>query len=238
MEPVIGVVEWPCLDEYGNKVYTTPMAIINWILRLNGAPRGIYPSRPEQFLDKRISELKEVTPDELRQLREWVLGCDAIIKPGCNRIYPHDNLIYDIATENDIPYLGICGGMQIMRNHKIPFVSNIKNETNINHFLQGGEYAHSVNIVNGSKLQSILEKDTIMVNSKHSYHVPDEGLKHVGAYAGDGIIEALEDNDRTFNIGVQWHPELLPDDPNSVRIFGAFMDSARQYQKEKHKRVF
>ena len=51
-----------------------------------------------------------------------------------------------------------------------------------------------------------------MVNSRHNYHIPNSGCQ----------------------IGVQWHPELLPkDDENSQIIFGELIEHAKQYHKNK-----
>ena len=229
-KPVIGIVGLPCEDLDGNAIYAVPVNMVNWVLKLGGEPKVIYTTQLEDFLTKRLSVMNKPTVEELEKLKEWVLECDAVIKPGCKRIYCHDSEIYSIVSENNIPYLGICGGMQLMRNHKTEYMPNIKNETIIEHCSKD-TYAHSINLVPGSKLQSILEANIILVNSRHSYHIPDSGIKSVGAYADDGIIEALEDNDKLFNIGVQWHPELLHDDPNSIRLFSAFIDSAKQYSK-------
>lgn len=235
--PTIGIVGLPCLDNVGNKIYAVPTVIVKWILRLGGNPKIIFTPQLEDFVNKKIPDLNQPSIEELKKLRDWIFECDAVIKPGCKRLYPHDNEIYSIVSEYNIPYLGICGGMQLMRNHKIEYMPNVKNETAIEHYSKD-TYAHSITLVPGSKLQSILETDTILVNSRHSYHVPDSGLKSVGAYADDGIIEALEDHTKTFNIGVQWHPEIIQDDPNSTKLFSTFIKSARQYQKVEHRRVF
>ena len=229
-KPVVGIVGLPCLDMNENKIYGVPVVIVDWILRLGGKPKVIFPAQIEDYVNKRISELNKPTIEELEKLKKWVLECDGIIKPGCRRVYPYDNEIYSVVSDNDIPYLGICGGMQLMRNHKTEYLANKKNESIINHY-SSDTYAHSINLVPGSKLQSILDTNVILVNSKHSYHIPDSGLKNVGAYADDGIIEALEDPKKTFNIGVQWHPELLQDDPFSIRLFDAFIYNTKKYQK-------
>jgi putative glutamine amidotransferase len=41
-------------------------------------------------------------------------------------------------------------------------------------------------------------------------------------WAGDGVIEAIEHPDRTFVLGVQWHPEVLAD----LRLFEALAAAA------------
>lgn len=231
MKPIIGIVEWPYIDKDGDKIYEIMIPIVEWIIRSGGRPIGIFPTAIDEYLDKKIPEINEMNRFELAELKQSIQMCDGIIKPGATRIYPHENIIYDMTCELDMPYLGICGGMQIMRNHNTEYAPNVKNDTLIKHHSKE-EYAHEVNIVKDSKLHSILNKDSIMVNSRHNFHVPDSGIKRVAAKASDGIIEALEDTKKLFNIGVQWHPELLPaDDENSINLFGEFIESAKTYKK-------
>jgi putative glutamine amidotransferase len=65
---------------------------------------------------------------------------------------------------------------------------------------------------------------TVTVNSFHHQAVKDvgRGLRKV-ALAGDGVIEALEGGSDRFLLGVQWHPERMPDDPFARRLFQAFV---------------
>ena len=232
-KPIIGIVEWPYYDKDNDKMYEVMMPIVEWIIRSGGRPIGIFPSQIENFLEKRSQEIDEMTVTELRELKESIMMCDAIIKPGATKIYPHESTIYDMVTKQDMPYLGICCGMQIMRNHEVEYKPNIKNDSEVEH-KSNNEYAHAVNIVNNTRLHSILDKDIIEVNSRHSFHVADAGNKKASAYAPDGVIEALEDSNKLFNIGVQWHPELLPPtDENSINLFGEFIESAKVYQKRK-----
>jgi putative glutamine amidotransferase len=52
-----------------------------------------------------------------------------------------------------------------------------------------------------------------------------EGL-HEAAYAEDGTIEALEDPERRFTLGVLWHPEEGED----YALFKALVDQASEYR--------
>lgn len=231
MAPIIGIVEWPYFDKDNDKIYEVVNPIVEWIVRSGGIPMGIFPTQIENFVDKKIPELEKMTPTELKNLKEAIMMCDGIIKPGATRIYPHESKIYEYACDLNMPYLGICGGMQIMRNHNTEYVPNIKNESNITHQSKE-DYVHEVNIIKNSRLYSILNKDNIIVNSRHNYHIANPGLKQIAAYANDGIIEAIEDRDKLFNIGVQWHPESMPiDDENSINLFGEFIESAKIYKK-------
>jgi putative glutamine amidotransferase len=53
--------------------------------------------------------------------------------------------------------------------------------------------------------------------------VADPGSLTVTGWAGDGVVEALEDPARRFLLGVQWHPETSRD----VRLFQALVAATR-----------
>ncbi len=67
------------------------------------------------------------------------------------------------------------------------------------------------------------------VNSLHH-----QALDRVGAgltvsgRAADGTVEALELPSARWCLGVQWHPELLPDDPRERGLFDGFVHACRE----------
>ena len=69
-----------------------------------------------------------------------------------------------------------------------------------------------------SLLYSLVKRDHISVNSMHHQAVldPAPGFR-VSARAEDGLIEAVEQPDRRFFLGVQWHPEHMWQDYRSGR---------------------
>lgn len=231
MKPLIGIVEWPYLDKDDDKIYEIVTPIVEWVVRSGGKPIGLFPTQIDEFIDKRIFDLNEMNEIELKELKESIMMCDGIIKPGALKIYPHESKIYEYAYAENIPYLGICAGMQIMRNHNVEYKSNVKNDSSIIHHSKE-DYIHLVKLAPYTKLSSIIGKEEIMVNSRHKYHVIDAGSKNIAAYSEDGYIESLEASDKLFNIGVQWHPELLPvEDKNSQKLFNNFVESAKTYKK-------
>lgn len=54
--------------------------------------------------------------------------------------------------------------------------------------------------------------------------MPHTKLSQV-AYSEDGIIEAIEDKNKRFFIGVQWHPESLMEDRYSDKLFSYFIET-------------
>lgn len=95
-----------------------------------------------------------------------------------------------------------------------------KLESNIHN--QSSKYVHEIYFNKNSKLFEIIKNDKILVNSRHNYYVIKTNLL-ITAISNDNIIEALEDPNKKFFIGLQWHPESLKQDLNSQKIFDAFI---------------
>jgi putative glutamine amidotransferase len=85
-----------------------------------------------------------------------------------------------------------------------------------------------------TKLGGILGDQEFNVNSSHHQAIGRvaDGLR-VTAKAPDGIVEGLEDPVHPFYVGVQWHPEDMPGESSASAIFGAFVEAARKYAREK-----
>lgn len=66
------------------------------------------------------------------------------------------------------------------------------------------------------------------VNSLHHQGVETvgQGLKVVGT-APDSLVEAFEVPNHPFAIGVQWHPEAMPDRTDMQAIFRALVAAAQ-----------
>lgn len=135
-------------------------------------------------------------------------------------------LLLRAAVARDLPVLGICRGMQLMavayggRLHQhLPDVLG-----HSGHRPMGGPKfgEHPVRLAAGSLCHKILG-DEVVVNSFHHQGVADPGrLVAAGWCAGDDLVEAVEDPNRRFTIGVQWHPE----DSTDFRVFEALVEAA------------
>lgn len=130
------------------------------------------------------------------------------------------------ALEADMPVLGICRGMQLMavacggRLHQhLPDVLG-HHDHRPSTGAKFGE--HPVVFAPGSRCHALLG-DSAIVNSLHHQGVADPGaLTPVGWSPEDGLVEALEDPEHTFVVGVQWHPE----DTTDFRLFAAHVAAA------------
>ncbi len=88
---------------------------------------------------------------------------------------------------------------------------------------------HTVNLVPGSRLATILTAEMVRVNSFHHQSAQQVGRSLVvTAAAPDGVIEGLECPDHSFCLGVQWHPESpIGNQEGMERLFQALVEAAR-----------
>ena len=145
--------------------------------------------------------------------------CDGIILPGGDK--PNIN-IYKIIKYlyiSNKPTLGICLGMQQLAL----FFDGKYNRLLTNKHQSNKEYVHEVIIADNSLLYKILGKKRIMVNSRHNDYITYTKASRV-AYSKDYLIEAIEVQNHKFMLGVQWHPESLYFDNNSIKIFDYFIN--------------
>lgn len=161
---------------------------------------------------------------------------------------PHEKL-YDLDAERDDieiqlvrqaaqdnkPFLGICRGLQIAN---VAFGGTLY--THIPDQLPGAlqhtnfpdhpwDYlAHPVQVSEGSRLAEILGEPIVQVNSLHHQGIKDlaADFKAV-ASAPDGLIEAIELPEHPFAVGVQWHPECLPQDARMQNLFRALVRASQ-----------
>lgn len=163
-------------------------------------------------------EINVVCIPIFKNSKKIIKQCDGVILPGGNEINNDDIKIIKYLYKIDKPTLGICLGMQEMALSLNGQVCKL--ESNIHN--QSSKYVHEIYFNKNSKLFEIIKNDKILVNSRHNYYVIKTNLL-ITAISNDNIIEALEDPNQKFFIGLQWHPESLKQDLNSQKIFDAFI---------------
>lgn len=235
MKPTIGIIEWPYYDKDNDHIYEVMTNLVNWINYIGGYPIGIFPTQSVDFVSEKLSEIPAITDKETMDLYNLINKCDAIIKPGATRIYEHERLIYDQVARIDMPFLGICAGMQIMAGHgKQIYNIPVPKDDKCHIYVEHKNARHNVNIKRGTRLYDILRQDTIDVESRHRYHIATPGSQKISGVADDGVIEAIENPRCYFHIGVQWHPELEPfSNQDSENLFANLVYQAKVYSKRK-----
>lgn len=122
------------------------------------------------------------------------------------------------ALISSIPVLGICRGFQTLNiaagGGLILHLPDWSTKVCHRYKSRGANPGHTVEIARGSNFAAVTGAGETAVNTYHHQGITDvelaPGLKAV-AYAGDGLIEALEKPGRGFFFAVQWHPERSRD---------------------------
>jgi putative glutamine amidotransferase len=137
------------------------------------------------------------------------------------------------AQDADLPLLAICRGMQIVAAEgggtllqHLPDVLGTDEHRRVPGTLDE-QNAHGVDLTPGSLAARAVGSESASVRSHHHQaldRVP-AGWHVTGRAAGDGLTEAIERDDRTFCLAVQWHPE---GDPRSA-VIAALVAAARTH---------
>jgi putative glutamine amidotransferase len=177
--------------------------------------------------------------------------------PKLGRLYPEreitDFTLLDYSEQNNKPVLGICFGVQSLNVYRggslvqdIPAIVSgsvahdnderseckpdraqpVNDDDAADHPKDPAR--HLVRVSEGSLIAKLAGKTEVEVNSYHHQSVQDPGRNlKITAVAPDGVVEALEDTQGRFVVGVQWHPERgFQNDPLSQALFRSLIQAA------------
>jgi len=143
--------------------------------------------------------------------------------------------LMELVLQKHLPFLAICRGFQVL-NVALGGDLYTHIEDQLDNALKHDWYpefprdkrSHTVSLTHGSILHEIFQANEVPVNSLHHQGVArvGDGLKAI-ALAPDGLVEGLVVKDEKFAVGVQWHPECLPDDPKMQALFKAFITACQ-----------
>ena len=174
-------------------------------------------------------------------------GCDVDpvlygeeILPSCGSTDPrrdtYEKELLLFARENNKPVLGICRGIQLINAALGGTLWQDLQENGFGpHRLSDGERntpTHTVRLREGSPLAEIYGKAEIGVNSFHHQAVKTlaPGLT-ADAFSQDGVIEGLHAAEGPFLLAVQWHPEMMFDSREQVRLAEALIRACREAEE-------
>jgi putative glutamine amidotransferase len=155
-----------------------------------------------------------------------------------------DSAILDHALAAHKPVLAICYGCQILNVHQggtllqdIPAQQPGKDahgKTDLAASAATKDLEHGATLAEGSCLQKLAGATHVTINSSHHQSIDRPGEKlRVTARATDGIIEGVElQSPDDWVVGVQWHPERMPDDPFAQKLFADFVSAAHKARQE------
>ncbi len=190
-------------------------------------------------------------------VKDLLSDCDGILIPGGFGDRGVDGKISasKYARENNIPYLGICLGMQTA---VIEFAKNVLNlkEANSSEFNSRGEYsvidlmpdqqgnlpkggtmrlgAYPCKIRSGTLLERAYNKTDIEERHRHRYEFnnkyrelfEENGMLVSGTSPNGMLVEAVEIPTNRFFVGVQYHPEFKSRPNHAHPLFKEFIKAS------------
>ncbi|WOD43637.1 CTP synthase [Hwangdonia lutea] len=164
--------------------------------------------------------------------------------------------------ENNIPFFGICLGMQMAviefarhvlniadadstemnaatKNPVIDLMEEQKNITDKGGTMRLGAWACDLKI--GSKVRDIYKAETINERHRHRYEfnsnyksqIEEAGMVATGLNPETGLVEIVEIPEHPWFVGVQYHPEYKSTVANPHPLFVAFVKAALNNHKRK-----
>jgi gamma-glutamyl-gamma-aminobutyrate hydrolase PuuD len=129
------------------------------------------------------------------------------------------------AIEADLPFLGICRGIQVLNVARDgDLVQHLPDSVGHDGHspVPGKMSSHEVRITPTSALGKILgERADVPTHHHQAVRRLGKGLVAV-AWTDDQVVEAVELQGHRFGIGVQWHPE----EDDDMRLLEAFVAAA------------
>ncbi|MFQ7292921.1 MAG: CTP synthase [Monoglobales bacterium] len=206
---------------------------------------------------------EEVTPETAEELLK---DSDGILVPGGfgERGVEGKIIAAQYAREHDIPYLGICLGMQIA---VIEYARNVLGYMDAHSSELAPETTHPVidlmpeqkdvedlggtmrlglypcKITEGTLAHKIYGADLIYERHRHRYEfnnfyrkeLIDAGLVISGQSPDDKLVEMVEVPDHPWYIGVQFHPEFKSRPNHAHPLFREFIGAALKKNKDEIK---
>lgn len=178
-------------------------------------------------------------PDELLDILDaLVLSGGADLDPASYSAEPHDRTrgykaerdrfeiaLAQRALERDLPVLGICRGMQLLNVACGGTLEQHLADSELHIHTPGQFSDHDVRLEPGSLAARALGAERVATRSHHHQGVDrlGEGVTATGWAEPGGVIEAIELPERSWALGLLWHPE---EDRNNPAV-AALAEAAR-----------
>ncbi|MBC6606711.1 CTP synthase [Hymenobacter sp. BT188] len=207
----------------------------------------------------RSIQSEHITPENVAQLLQGVDG--VLVAPGFGeRGFEGKVCAVRHVRENNIPFFGICLGMQVAMVEFARHVLNLPNanstemdpltptpviammEEQKNITQKGGTMrlgAYDCDLRRGSKAAKAYGRNHISERHRHRYEFNNEyleqfeaaGMVASGLNPGTGLVEVIELNGHPWFVAGQFHPELKSTVENPHPLFVRFVRAAIQHHK-------
>ncbi len=241
--PRIDLREWnEMLDRIKNRTRSVTIGLVGKYVQLHDAYLSVAEAlRHAGYALGAIVNIKWIDSETITEenVGQTLSDCAGIIVPGGfgNRGIEGKVITANYCREHDLPYLGICLGMQVAviafarfvaglpdansgefdpeSKHKVIDFLPDQNE----HVAKGGTLrlgAYPCHVRPGTQMFRAYGKEHISERHRHRYEfnndfrdrLKEKGLVISGTSPDDYIVETVEIPDTRFYIGVQYHPEF------------------------------
>jgi putative glutamine amidotransferase len=233
MKPLIGItsyaeeIRWGVWEEEAALV---PLSYVRAVEHAGGRPLVVPPS--DDGLEETLRVLDGLILSGGGDLDPDLYGAAAHAEtdtPRRERDAAELHLL-QAALERDMPVLAVCRGSQLLNVARGgDLVQHLPDELgHERHKHEPGQFSdHDVRVDPDSRVGALLGQHAPVKSHHHQgYGRIGDGLREA-AWADDGTVEALEDPEKRFAVGVLWHPEEGED----FALFRALVDEARAFRE-------
>lgn len=248
--------------ELSNKKVT--IAVVGKYIELQDAYKSIYEALRHAAIHKGIDlEILRVSSEDLGKVRALSRKVAGILVPGGFGSRGVEGKIHavKICREKNIPYFGICMGMQVAA---IEFARNVcglkaansleldeatphpiislmesqKNVTEKGGTMRLGNYPC---LLLGGKSKKLYGKKEILERHRHRFEFNDaykkefesKGMQFTGLGSTNQLVEIIELKKHPWFVGCQFHPEFKSSPIAPHPLFSGFVESALHYTSSK-----
>ena len=193
--------------------------------------------------------------------RELLADYDGLLVPGGFGIRGVEGMVEAVrhARENNLPFFGICLGLQtaiieharnvcgledsnsseFKRDCEHPVISLLETQRDVDNM--GGTMrlgAYPCELTHGSRAAAIYEFNQVSERHRHRYEVNNayretltkHGMRLVGLSPDKSLVEMVELPDHPWYICCQFHPELKSRPMRPHPLFASFIGAAKEYK--------
>lgn len=269
--PEPDLTEWnKFLDKLTHPQYTVDIALVGKYVELQDAYKSIL----ESFVHAGAANECKVNVHSIHSeflnndnVEEKLGNMDAVlVAPGFGERGLEGKIVaVRYARENNVPFFGICLGMQmcvvefardvlglkdaisteVNPSTPVPIIDLMEDQKSTT--IKGGTMrlgAYDCKLEKDSLAYKIYGTDMISERHRHRYEFNNDylpmveaaGMKATGRNPDTGLVEIVEIPTHPFFIGVQFHPELKSTPEHPQPIFVAFVKAAMEYHKQHHEK--
>lgn len=268
-KPVADMDEWRRMDERAkNLKYKTKITLVGKYVELEDAYISVTDALQHAgYLYNSKIEVEKIQAEDITEdnVAELLRDTQGLIVPGGFGTRGLEGMITSIkyAREHDIPFLGICLGMQMAsvefarnvlhledansaeaepncKNNIIDLMADQRDQEKIGGTLRLGLYPAMLKA--GTKTRECYDgQEVIQERHRHRYEFNNKyredfekaGMTFSGVSPDNHLVEIVEITDKKFFVAAQYHPEFLSRPNRPEGLFKGFIGAASGLQVDK-----